>query len=102
MLSWYKCGAYIEIPIAEFDLDCISFTYGDTFITFDPSHGKTEEYRKNVYTYGEILGIIEKYGWPEASWTPDAPWWRSTYIEVQVWSDTPVAKYRTCNSGFAV
>ena len=92
--SWYKCGEYIEIPIEEFDMNSISFTYGDTFITYDPSHGKTEEYRQCVYTYDEILEIIKKYGWPQESWNQDAPWWQPTYIEAQVWSDIAIDKYK--------
>ena len=93
--SWYKCGDCIEIPMDEFDLSNVSFTYGDTFITFDPSHGKTEEYRMNIYTYDEILKVIYKYGWPQESWSPDSPWWQPTYVEVQIWDDTPIDKYRT-------
>lgn len=92
--SWYKCGDYVEISIDKFDLTSVSFTYGDTFITFDPSHGKTEEYRQNVYTYDEILKIIEKYGWPQGTWSNDSRWWQPTYVEVQVWSDFPINKYR--------
>lgn len=94
LVSWYKCGDYIEIPIKEFDIDTVSFTYGDTFITYDPSHGKTEEFRQRVYTYDEILKIIEKYGWPQDSWNLDSPWWQPTYVEAQVWSDIPIDKYK--------
>ena len=89
LTSWYKDGSCIKIPVAEFDMSTVSFTYGDTFITFDPSHGKTEEYRKNVCTYDEMIRIIEKYGWPEKSWYADAPWWQPTYVEAQIWSDIP-------------
>lgn len=92
--SWYKHGEQVKIPVNEFDMSNVSFTYGDTYITFDPSHGKTEEYRQNIYTYDEIIKIIERYGWPQESWSDNSPWWQPTYVEAQVWSDIPIDKYR--------
>jgi len=56
--TWYKCADYIEIPIEEFDMNTVSFTYGDTFPTFDPTHGDKSEYRQKIYTYDEIKNII--------------------------------------------
>lgn len=62
--SWYKVAEFIRVPIAELDLNTVSFTYGDSFPTFDPTHGDNSEYRQNVYTSDEIQVIIQKYGWP--------------------------------------
>jgi len=93
--TWYKCGDCIEISIDEFDLDTVSFTYGDSFPTIDPTHGDTSEYRQMVYKYDEILQIIDKYGWPSAKWDDEnIPYWTPMYIEAQVWSDIPVLAYR--------
>lgn len=92
---WYKDGVFIKIPLAEFNPSTISFTYGDSFITFDPSHGKNEEYRKNVYIYNEIWDVIDKYGLPQDKIvTDDSPWWEPTYVEVQIWSDEIIEKHR--------
>ena len=54
----FEYNELIKIPLEEFSKDIISFTYGDSFPTFDPTHGETQEYRQNVYTYDEI---IKKY-----------------------------------------
>lgn len=93
--TWYKCADYIKVPIKEFDMNTVSFTYGDTFPTFDPTHGDKSEYRQNIYTYDEIKKIIEKYGWPqELPWNEDTPYWQPLYVEAQVWSDVTIKKYR--------
>jgi len=34
--TWYKNPAYIKIPIEEFDIRTLSFTYGDSHPTFSP------------------------------------------------------------------
>ena len=62
LLTWYENGDYIKIPINEFDLSTVSFTYGDTFPTFSPKITDNHEFRNKVYLYDEILKIIEKYG----------------------------------------
>ena len=92
LAAWYKNGVYIKIPIKEFDMKTVSFTYGDTFPTFSPNVTDDLEYRRKVYTYDEILVIIEKYGLPQDSW--DEPIFaKPCYVEAQVWSDTPIKYY---------
>ena len=84
--TWYEEADFIKIPIEEFDLQTVSFTYGDTFPTFSPKVTDGLEYRGTVYTYEEILKIIEKYGMPQDSW--DEPIFaQPSYVEAQVWSD---------------
>ena len=80
---WYFESEYIKINVNEFDEDTISFTYGDLFPTFMVNDGM--EYRNQVYTYTEIVKIIEKYNLPQ-EWNPsgDPP---TRYIECQIWSD---------------
>lgn len=91
--SWYKSGDYIHIPIEEFDMNTVSFTYGDSFPTFDPTHGDKSEYRQNVYTYDEIIEIIKKYGLPQdLPWNDATPYWQPGYVEAQVWSDDTIKK----------
>ena len=72
--SWYDEPAFVKIDVGEFDLD-----------------GK--EYRRQVYTYDEILHIIEKYGLPQV-WNSGGEYGPERYIEVQVWDDSTIAKYK--------
>ena len=51
-----------------------------------------KEYRKKVYTYGEILDIIDRYGLPQ-DWNDDGAHGPERYIEVQVWTDEPIKRY---------
>ena len=51
------------------------------------------EYRKTLYTYPEILRIIDKYGLPQ-DWNPDGVYGPERYIEAHVWSDDPIDRYR--------
>jgi hypothetical protein len=87
--AWYFECEYIKINVNEFDKDTISFTYGDLFPTFSVEDGK--EYRKQVYTYSEILEIIKKYNLPQ-EWNPSGnpP---TRYVECQIWSDITLMKF---------
>lgn len=71
----------------------MSFTYGDTFPTFSDKVTDNFEYRKKVYTYAEILKIIEKYGLLQDKWS-NPIFAQPAYVEVQVWSDNPIMRYR--------
>ena len=89
--SWYKEGEYERIHISKFKLDTISFSYGDLFPTFSLHVTDNREYRKNVYTYEEIIVLIQKYGLPQY-WNEDGRYGPERYIEVQVWSDEQLMK----------
>lgn len=90
--TWYENSAYIKIPIEEFDVKTLSFTYGDSMPTFSPNVNDGKEYRKRLYTYDEILEIIDKYGLPQ-DWNDDGKYGPERYIEVHVWSDEPIKRY---------
>lgn len=93
LATWYEQADYIKIPINEFDLYTVSFTYGDTFPTFSDNVNDGMEYRKTVYTYAEILKMIEKYGMPQDKW--DKPVYaQPCYVEAQVWSNEPVLRHK--------
>lgn len=94
--TWYENSAFIKIPIEEFDLRTISFTYGDSHPTFSPRVKDNKEYRKKLYMYDEILDIIKKYGLPQ-DWNNDGKFGPERYIEVQIWSDNPISKYISSN-----
>lgn len=93
LYTWYENSAYIKIPIEEFDLRTLSFTYGDSHPTFSLRVTDGKEYRKKVYMYDEILEIIKKYGLPQ-DWNNDGKFGPERYIEVQVWSDNPINNYK--------
>ncbi len=85
--TWFDNCAYIKIPIEEFDIRTISFTYGSERV----NDGK--EYRKKLYTYDEILHIIEKYGMPQ-DWNDDGKYGPERYIEAHIWSNEVIDKYK--------
>lgn len=87
--TWYEQGDYIKIPIEEFDVRKISFTYGDSMPTFSPRVDDGREYRRQVYTYEEIVKIIGKYGLPQ-DWNDDGSKGPERYIEAHVWSAEPI------------
>lgn len=91
--TWYENSTFLKIPIQEFDLKTISFTYGDSMPTFSPNVNDGKEYRRQLYTYDEILIIIEKYGLPQ-NWNDDGKFGPERYIEAHIWVDETINKYR--------
>jgi hypothetical protein len=93
--TWFDSCSYIKISIDEFDLKSVSFTYGDSHPTFSPRPRADDwkEYRRQLYTYDEILLVIEKYGLPQV-WNNDGAYGPERYIEAHIWSDETIGKYR--------
>jgi len=93
--TWFEDCEQIRIPIEEFNLRTISFTYGDSFPTFSPwpRDDDWKEYRRQLYTYDEILKIIEKYGLPQ-DWNDDGRFGPERYVEAHIWSDEVIDRYR--------
>lgn len=90
--TWFDNCEYLKIPIEKFDTSTLSFTYGDSMPTFSPTINDGKEYRHKLYTYSEILHIIEKYGLPQ-DWNNDGKYGPERYIEVHVWSDDTIEQY---------
>ena len=90
--SWYEQSEHIKIPVEEFDLKSVSFTYGDSMPTFSDKVDDGKEYRKKVYFYDEILKLIERYKMPQ-DWNDEGRYGPERYIEAHVWSDETVLKY---------
>lgn len=92
--SWFENSSFIRIPIEEFDVRTISFTYGDSHPVFSPypRDDDDKEYRRKLYTYDEILKIIEKYGLPQ-KWNSDGRFGPERYVEAHIWSDDVVERY---------
>lgn len=102
--TWFENGAFIKIPIEEFDKSTLSFTYGDSMPTFSPSVNDGREYRCRLYTYDEIVPVIDKYGLPQ-DWNDDGRFGPERYVEVHVWSDETIVRYTDAlagNKGFHV
>lgn len=93
LYSWYEQPGFIKIPVEEFDLKTVSFTYGDSMPTFSDRVNDGKEYRKKLYTYDEILGVIDRYGLPQ-DWNDDGRYGPERYIEAHVWSDRVINKYK--------
>lgn len=91
LASWFENSAYIKIAIEEFDLSTVSFTYGDSHPTFSPwpRDDDWKEYRRKLYTYSEILVMIEKYGLPQI-WNKDGRLGPERYVEAHIWNDITV------------
>ncbi|XEC96639.1 hypothetical protein AB6A23_08895 [Paenibacillus tarimensis] len=88
--EWYKNGREIRIHLDEFDLETVSFTYGDLFPTMRYKDGKP--YREKLYIKDEIIEIIERFGWPQR-WNQDGTKGPERYIEVQIWDDRVIRQF---------
>lgn len=90
--SWFEQPACIRIPVEEFDMSTVSFTYGDSMPTFSDRVTDGREYRKKLYTYDEMIRLVERYGYPQR-WNDDGHFGPERYIEACVWSDETVGRY---------
>lgn len=90
--SWYREGACVAIPVQEFDMDTVSFTYGDMFPTFSPRVTDGKEYRRRIYTWAEIQEVIARFGLPQ-HWNGDGKHGPERYVEAHVWCDEPIGRY---------
>jgi hypothetical protein len=89
----YRIGECLQIPVEDFDMAAVSFTYGDQCECVNPAEYENflaNTYRPLVYTYDEILGVIAERGW--IPYTGDWGWPRPWYIEVQIWNDDATLK----------
>jgi len=93
--TWFENSAFVKISINEFDLKTVSFTYGDSHPVFSTASHKMDykEYRRQLYTYDEILKIIDKYGLPQ-DWNADGQYGPERYVEAHIWCDETINKYR--------
>lgn len=94
LATWFENSAAIKIPITAFNTATISFTYGDSHPTFSPwpREDDWKEYRRQLYTYDEILKIIDKYDLPQ-KWNDDGKNGPERYIEAHIWSDETIGQY---------
>lgn len=94
-IDFYLNGDFLKIPVEEFDLSTISFTYGDSMQFLDPAQffnsvpSAEGKHWIKIYTYAEILEIIDKYGWQH-----DFGQGKPNFIEAQLWSEEQVKRYK--------
>ena len=102
MKTWKENPAVLRIPVSEFNLDAVSFTYGDSFAVFNPKLNTGEEWWDKIYFYKDILKLADKYGYPEdpvydmgKRIFPEGKNINDClkYIEAHVWSDEALDKY---------
>ncbi|WP_373542519.1 hypothetical protein [Chamaesiphon sp.] len=80
----------VQIPISAFNPDRVSFTYPDSMISYWLK-SQTEqafyhsEYHGEVFRFGEIHDIIDRFGIPEREWQTDPTRKYDLFIEAQVW-----------------
>jgi len=106
--SAYDTPEVIKIPLREFDPLTVSFTYGDSFAVLNPALFGPEEYWGKIYFANEILGLVERIGFPPHV---DYDFKRGIYpkgahineclkyVEAHVWSDEVPDKYRRITYG---
>ncbi len=90
LMSWYPQGRELRIPLAAFEPQIISFTYGDTFPAMRYRDGRT--YRGQVYTLAELPELIMEFGLPQ-EWNADGERGPDRYIEAQIWAEEPLEPY---------
>lgn len=92
-LSEFENSSFVKISIDEFDLNTVSFTYGDSMPTFSPAVISGKEYFRKIFNYEGILEMINKYGLPQL-WNDDGRYGYERYIEAHIWSDKTINNYR--------
>ncbi|MCA0458149.1 MAG: hypothetical protein LCI00_29555 [Chloroflexi bacterium] len=85
--QWYVDGRELQIPLAHFAPQIVSFTYGDIFPAMRVQDGKP--YRGQVYVMDELEALIRQYGLPQV-WNADGHSGPERYIEAQIWDDAPL------------
>jgi hypothetical protein len=81
----------IELSIADFAPERVSFTYPDSMLSYwlqsqiDRDYHQPE-YHGRVFTLAEIQGIIDRVGIPEREWQTDPRRQYDLFIEAQVWN----------------
>lgn len=61
---------------------------------FASNFSDAKPYRRQVYTFDEILHVIEEFGMPQ-QWNANGEKGPERYIEVQIWDDKPLRKWIT-------
>lgn len=103
---WYRGlaedMAQVQLPLSALPPTQTSITYPDSFTAmgFGAQFGighQQRPYHGRVFLLSELPGLLEQFGIPDPGWDGDyrawATWPTEAYIEVQLWSDEPIADY---------
>jgi hypothetical protein len=93
----------LQVPLALFGEDDVSFTYPDSMITLWLASEKVErvylpEFHGRVFTLREMQAIVQANGLPGERWgylPAEVP----NYIEAQVWNQAPLVEYQRITEG---
>lgn len=94
----------IEVPLSVFDKTDISFTYPDSMVSAMIAEQRNAEYYEpeyhgKLFTFDEIVRIVDIKGLPGDRWQTKMPRNLAHYIEVQVWNTDVLRKFlRTRNA----
>lgn len=89
----------IEVPLALFTAEDISFTYPDSMVSAMLAYHKDPryylpDYHGKLFTLSEILAVLEEHGLPGGTWGNNLPPDWANYIEAQVWNRAPLLAWR--------
>jgi len=104
--SWYR-GLAANMALAQLPLSALpptqtSITCPDSFTAMGlvAQFGigrETRPYHGRVFLLGELADLVDEFGIPDPAWDGNyqewATWPAEPYIEVQLWSDQPIADY---------
>ncbi len=105
--AWFS-GLYPDPDTVKLDWPslpkkAVSFTYPDSFVAMrlGPDYGlppdPLEPYHERVYFMDELANVVAEHGLPDGDVDETYEGYHKRkfekYIEVQVWTDQPVAKY---------
>jgi len=80
----------LRVPLSMIKRESVSFTYPDSMVSAlmaaeqNPDYYEPE-YHGKVFTFDEMMDIIEKKGLPGEGWETRMPKHYAHYIEAQVW-----------------
>ncbi len=82
----------VQIPLANFNPDRVSFTYPDSMISYWLKSQPDKifyhpEYHGKVFRLSEIEEIIDRFGIPNREWETDPARKYDLFIEAQVWEN---------------
>lgn len=80
------------MPIDTFSRDILTFTFPDSmtslpFGTSDKHSHERKPYHGKVFTWDQIIGVVEEFGLPDRNRVVDR------FIEVQVWDERPILDF---------
>jgi hypothetical protein len=97
----------LAVPLSALPDRVTSFTYPDSLVSmgFGPQFGLPDAprpYHGRAFRMTELPGVVEEFGLPTVDRDVEyVDYWRrplEVFIEVQVWSDTPLQPYLTSDA----